>query len=301
MLIYILNCSAQVLPQREAKSRLLGSEFPAPSLAIGICIKEIGPDLHTLINSSPKGLTFIIVSGREESFDKSLFPSENNYIYYSVPDSTYGYDLVRNRKLIFDEFNRLSLDLLLYLDDDEFFPPCINEFANFYSSGKSVGMLSHSNLYMGEAYYLSGTNYHARLLRRGGFPLEGKVIESVSNGFSKYFMKTKIPHEFYRKGFEYFILRGNRWAKESALSHYLGEAKSMRPYMKKVRTILGPLSPLARFLYHYIYMGGFRNGAIGYYLSMNYAFGEYMRDAYLFEMRQFAKVQQQSAGDEKFA
>lgn len=265
-----------------------------PKICIGICIKHLGKDLLSLIKSCPKGLTFVIVSGQDENLDTHSLPQGNNYKFFSIPDCVYGYDLIRNRKRVFDEFMNLDVDLLLYLDDDEFFPASVNEFSEFYKSSANVGMLTHENIYFGTPHHFCGKSFHARLLKKGEFPLSGKIIESVKQNQEQYYLRTTIPHDFCRRGFEDFFSRASRWAKESAANFISHDDNTMRKYMPKVRQKLGLLSPFARFFYHYVIQRGFTKGLSGYYISMNYAISEYMRLAYIFEVKKTTKARKES-------
>ena len=251
-----------------------------PKIAVGICVKCLSPDLNMLLETIPDGSSIFIVSGTEDDLSRDIFVRDFDLTYYS--NDEHGYDLVRNRGFIFEKFNLTSNDLLLYLDDDEYYPDTTQEFAEFFESDFDVGMLAHDNVYKGKSMTCTGTNYHARLFKKGDFLLQGKVIESVKPGASKKFLNIKIRHDFVRSGMEHLIQRINLWAKETSSNN---EVVGMRTYIVKVRRNLGLLSPLARFCYHYIYLRGFLSGRAGFYLSMNYAIGEYLHHLYKFEKR----------------
>lgn len=250
-------------------------------ISIGICVKRPTEKLTQLIKEIPAGCNVYIVSG-ENSNEK--IQSTNHKIDYTViEDSKYGYDLVRNRKIIFDKFKESNASLLLFLDDDEHFPLSYPDFLHFLNSPHHVGMLAHQNMYNGRTVRCTGNNYHARLLKKGEFPLEGKIIERVGSKFTRIKLQTKIPHDFLSSGMEDFVWRANRWAKENAAG---SNAHGMRPWVQNIRAKIGVLAPFARFIYHYVINGGILDGRIGFYISANYALGEYLALLYKFNAEQ---------------
>jgi hypothetical protein len=250
-------------------------------IAVGICVKQPSDKLNNLIEEIPLECKVYVVSG--EHTDSEVQCKSHDVDYTVIEDTVYGYDLVRNRRAIFDKFNASDANLLLYLDDDEHFSIEHSEFLKFLNSSRDVGMLAHQNMYKGRAIRCTGTNYHARLLKKGIFPLEGKVIERVGADFSKLNLATKIPHDFLSVGMEDFIWRANRWAREYA--HGVNST-GMRPWISIVRRKLGVLMPFLRFIYHFIMKGGFLDGRAGFYISANYAVGEYLALLYQFEKDQ---------------
>ena len=249
-------------------------------LSVGICTKKIhgGSNMEALIKSIPNDVTIYILSGTKETVGDKLYGRSFNFL--NLPDDEHGYDLVRNRKCIYESFCSSDDELLLYLDDDEIFPDDVIEFNEFYYSNKDVGMLPHQNLFRGVPMRCTGKNFHARLVRKGNFPLEGKVIERVVSNKSRYLLSTTIKHDFLRDGMESFILRANRWAKESSGSV---NNTGMRPNIQKLRSKLGILTPFVRFMYHYFWKLGFLDGKAGFFISMNYAVGEYLVQLYKYE------------------
>ena len=247
-------------------------------ISVGICVKKPSEKLSKLINEIPTGCCIYIVSG-ERSNEK--IQSKSHEIDYTViEDSKHGYDLVRNRKSIFDKFNESTANLLLFLDDDEHFPLNHPDFFNFLNSSQDVGMLAHQNMYNGRTVRCTGKNYHARLLKKGEFPLEGKVIERVGGRFTKLKLQTRIKHDFLSSGMEDFVWRANRWAKENASGR---DAHGMRPWVQNIRKKIDVLAPFARFFYHYAIKGGFLDGRVGFYVSCNYALSEYLAILYKYE------------------
>jgi glycosyltransferase involved in cell wall biosynthesis len=246
-------------------------------ICIGVMTKNDENTINRCIKSIPASFMIYLLDGG--STDRTLQIARESAVNLKIiehSDEKFGYDLVRNRKIILKEAFDKEIPYVFFLDSDETLPELGDEIYSFLSNDYDVGMLKHRNIVYGQHVRSVAGSFHGRLITTKKDVLQGRIIESLAVDAKKYyFNKVKIDHYLNHKGAHFFVMKNMRWAHEALQSFEdNGHIKSMNTRKASVRIKLGFYSPFVRFFYHYIFRLGIFEGRAGLVMALHAASAE---------------------------
>ena len=246
-------------------------------ICIGVMTKNDEKSIERCLRSIPSNFKIFILDGG--STDKTVEIAKKNAINLNLieySDEKFGYDLVRNRKIILKEALNKNFRYVLFLDSDETLPELNYEINKFLSSNYDAGMIKHRNIVYGRLVRSVASSFHGRLITTQRDVLQGRIIESIAEDAKKYYFKNiKINHFINHKGAYFTVMKNIRWAQEALQSLEVnGRIESMNSRRASLRVRFGFYWPFIRFFYHYIFRLGFLEGYAGFVMATHAAMGE---------------------------
>lgn len=241
-------------------------------ICIGVMTKNDENSIERCIRSIPTNFIIYLLDGG--SSDKTVEIAKKtavkiNVIEYS--DEKFGYDLVRNRKIILKKALNENFKYVLFLDSDETLPELDDEIHKFLSSNYDVGMIKHRNIVYGRLVRSVASSFHGRLITTQRDVLLGRIIESIATDAKKYYFKNiKINHFINHKGVHFTVMKSIRWAQDALQSlEENGRIESMNSRRASLRLRFGFYWPFMRFFYHYIFRFGILEGYAGLVMALH--------------------------------
>lgn len=185
---------------------------------------------------------------------------------------------------------------VLHLDADECVTPALHAelLAVTQADAASACLLASKLIFMGRWIRRSSMypHYQARLLRIGEARFEqtghGQHLAFASRGIVR--LREPYLHHNFSKGIFDWVERHNRYSSDEArrlvfeqvsfsgvlLRAVFGETAETRQQARKRLADALPLRPLVRFLYSYVWRGGFLDGFPGFHYCVLLAFYDYL-------------------------